>query len=114
MKRLASHRVFFAEQGFCTLGIVSIDDEGRLQAIEAFEAEQPAVEWHPGVLLITTCRVSTLEEIIPLLLHRSLPATTESVKAWKGSRIFVYLLYPFDFTTMRPDAETRHKLLLWP
>lgn len=86
MKRYASHYLYVPDIGFLKQQVVELD-EGRFVRFFPLTEEIESVEWMPGVIVLS-------EE----------PNTPQL--GWVP-----YLLYPFDFTTMQPVAETRRRLL---
>lgn len=83
MKRFASHYLYKPETGFLKQQVVEIEGEFVVKFFPLTE-EIESVEWMPGVI-----------ELVSV----------------EGS-FYAYLLYPFDFTTMQPVAETLRKQLL--
>ncbi|MBC8594486.1 hypothetical protein H8744_14825 [Oscillospiraceae bacterium N12] len=82
MKRFASHYLYIPEKGYLKQFVIEMEEEFVAKFFPLTE-EIESVEWMPGVI-----------ELIPD----------------RGS-FRAYLLYPFDFTSMQPVAETQRKQL---
>lgn len=82
MKRYASHYLFLPEVGFLKQQVIELEG-GFVSRIFPLVEEIESVEWMPGVIVLC----SENDKLVP------------------------YLLYPFDFTSMQPVAETRRRLL---
>lgn len=82
MKRFASHYLFTPEVGFLKQYVVELEGEYVLRSFPLTE-EIESVEWMPGVIELTP----------------------------QADKLCVYLLYPFDFISMQPVAETRRRQL---
>ncbi|MEG0887554.1 MULTISPECIES: hypothetical protein [Bacteroides] len=84
MKRFASHYLFVPDMGFLKQYVVELD-EGRVVRYFPLTEEIESVEWMPGVIVLST---------------------------EKAEKYFsAFLLFPFDFTTMQPVAETQRRQL---
>lgn len=83
MKRFASHYLLTPRSGFLKQQVVELE-EGCVMRFFSLTEEAESVEWMPGVIL--------LEEE-------------------EGGSLAAFWLYPFDFTTMQPVAETQRKQL---
>lgn len=84
MKRYASHYLFVPDIGFLKQYAVELN-EGQVVNFFPLTEEIESVEWMPGVIVLEA-------DILT-------------------SGLTPYLLYPFDFTTMQPVAETRRRQL---
>lgn len=134
MKRFASHYLFLPDTGFIKQQVVEVTDDGTVQNVFPLTEEVESVEWMPGVIvLISSCPSERSEESILLyckeeILRFALNSNGDeeqivASKSFTGSsigssssfsqqsKLFPVLLYPFDFTSMQPVSETRHRLL---
>ena len=128
MKRFASHYLFLPDTGFMKQQVVEISDDGTVQRVFPLTEEVESVEWMPGVIaLIPICHSERSEESILLYCKEEILRFALNVRAddanaalaFAGSlhclsqqfKLIPILLYPFDFTSMQPVAETRHRLL---
>lgn len=108
VKRYASHYLFIPEVGFLKQHVVELE-EGFALRIFPLTEEIESVEWMPGVIVL--CSENEITDIL-LSFAKQSPSPLfggEMLLARAGAR--AYLLYPFDFISMRPVAETRHRLL---
>lgn len=108
VKRYASHYLFIPEVGFLKQHVVELE-EGFALRIFPLTEEIESVEWMPGVIVL--CSESEITDILFSLVKRSPSAPWEGEALLARARARAYLLYPFDFTSMQPVAETRHTLL---
>lgn len=83
MKRYASHYLFHPERGYLKQYAIEVE-EGHVARIFPLSEEIEGTEWLPGVIV----------------LHRE-----------PDDSLAPFLLYPFDFTTMQPVAETQRRQL---
>lgn len=121
MKRFASHYLFLPDAGFMKQQVVEITNEGIVQRVFPLTEEVESVEWMPGVIvLLPACHSEQSEESVLLYCReqilRFVPDNNrvkEEIVATESAtlKLFPVLLYPFDFTSMQPVAETRHRLL---
>ncbi len=84
MKRFASHYLFVPESGFLKQYVVELEGE-RVVRFFPLTEEMESVEWMPGVIVLSKEKAEDL--------------------------FSAFILYPFDFTTMQPVAETQRKQL---
>lgn len=82
MKRYASHYLYIPNIGFLKQQVVELN-EGRVIRLFPLTEEIESVEWMPGVIELVT----------------------------EQGIVTPYLLYPFDFISMQPVAETRRRQL---
>lgn len=82
MKRYASHYLYIPAIGFLKQQVVELS-EGRVVRFFPLTEEIESVEWMPGVIELVT----------------------------EQGVVIPYLLYPFDFISMQPVAETRRRQL---
>lgn len=132
MKRFASHYLLLPDVGYVKQQVVEITDGGAVQRLFALTEEVESVEWMPGVIvLFSTTRIKEFENNegkpkvdsieIPSLFQKKLPIISDCSPCClnsflvevqkKGEALFPCLLYPFDFTSMKPVGGTQHKLL---
>lgn len=83
MKRYAAHFLFLPGYGYLKQYAIEVKD-GRVARMFFLSEEVENVEWLPGVIMLV---------------------------GHPDSSWIPYLLYPFDFTTMRPVSGTRHRQL---
>lgn len=110
MKRYASHFLFLPGHGCLKQYVVEIAKGQHVSRIFPLTEEVENTEWVPGVIALLTepetacphfdtcCNILTA---IPPGVEEELPY------------LIPCLFFPFDFTTMQPDAGTQRKLLLW-
>ena len=84
MKRFASHYLFVPESVFLKQYVVELEEERVVRSFPLTE-EIESVEWMPGVIVLSKEKAEDL--------------------------FSAFILYPFDFTTMQPVAETQRKQL---
>lgn len=82
MKRFASHYLYVPDTGFLKQYVIEME-EGCIVRFFPFTDEIESVEWMPGVIELVS----------------------------EEEKLYAYLLYPFDFTTMQPVAGTLRKQL---
>lgn len=132
MKRFASHYLLLPDVGYVKQQVVEITDDGAVQGLFTLTEEVESVEWMPGVIvLLSTTRIeefksnegkSKVDSIEMLsLFQKKLPIVSDCSSCYlnsflieaqkKGEALFPCLLYPFDFTSMKPVGETQRKLL---
>lgn len=85
MKRFASHYLLIPAVGYMKQQVVEITDEGVVRGVFPLTEEIESVEWMPGVIVLSKEKAEDL--------------------------FSAFILYPFDFTTMQPVAETQRKQL---
>lgn len=82
---------------------------GYICHIFPFSEEIESVEWFPGVILLTPQEESDINTLFNFTNIEKqsiyIPKVTIDMK-WRA-----YLLYPFNFVTMQPVAETLHRQL---
>ncbi len=118
MKRYASHFLFLPGYGYLRQFAVEMEGERAVRLFPLSE-EVENTEWLPGVILLLD------EDIRPDMasyepyfntahVWQSVPGSlSHLLEDGKGRSVsFIpYLLFPFDFTAMRPVAGTRHRRL---
>ena len=108
MKRFAAHYLFVPGSGFLKQYAIEIEG-GYICHIFPFSEEIESVECFPGVILMNTQYESDINTffIFNNIVKESIyiPKVTIDMK-WRA-----YLLYPFNFVTMQPVAETLHRQL---
>lgn len=107
MKRYASHFLFFPDYGYLERHAVEVC-RGRIVRIFPLEEEVESTEWLPGVIALLADEEGDLS-MFGRGRHRlqTIPPTVEK----KLPLLYPVLFSPFDFTTMRPVAGTRHRPL---
>lgn len=108
VKRYASHYLFIPEVGFLKQHVVELE-EGFALRIFPLTEEIESVEWMPGVIVL--CAENEITDIMFSFANPSPPQGGEGERLLARAGARAYLLYPFDFISMRPVAETRHRLL---
>lgn len=121
MKHFASHYLYLPGTGFLKQQVVTVSDEGFVEAIAPLTHEVESVEWIPGVIaLFSPKQLEALKKNTAGFARNHQDGCEQSsrhfqttIKALKEKSIFLYpcVFYPFDFTSMQPVAGTRHKLL---
>ena len=134
MKRFAAHYLFLPEGRFLKQHGVEVTVDGAVSKVFSLTEEIEDVEWHPGVIALlptkeierSTIYVSIFEinamnsnnQCEELKNHhidsQQIPSCFTEVFSEYINRevsLFSYLFYPFDFISMQPVDETRHKLL---
>ncbi|TYK38267.1 hypothetical protein ACTMKN_13650 [Bacteroides pyogenes] len=135
MKHFASHYLYLPGTGFLKQQVVTVSDEGFVEAIAPLTHEVESVEWIPGVIALFSPKqlealkkntagfekkAAGFEKKAAGFAHNHQDGCEQSsrhfqatIKALKEKSIFLYpcVFYPFDFTSMQPVAGTRHKLL---
>ncbi len=135
MKHFASHYLYLPGTGFLKQQVVTVSDEGFVEAIAPLTHEVESVEWIPGVIALFSAEqlealkkntagfeknTAGFEKKAAGFAHNHQDGCEQSsrhfqatIKALKEESIFLYpcVFYPFDFTSMQPVAGTRHKLL---
>ena len=103
MKRFAAHYLFVPGSGFLKQYAIEIEG-GYICHIFPFSEEIESVEWFPGVILLTPQEESDINTLFNFTNIEKqsiyIPKVTIDMK-WRA-----YLLYPFNFVTMQPVAET--------
>jgi hypothetical protein len=116
MKRFAAHYLYLPDKGFYKQFVVEIKEE-TVRFIYPLEAEQERVSWHSGVILLSplsdrqAIRLSEIEfadGILSTDRHRHQHQLDTFPLDLSSMKYYAYLLTPFDFSAMRPVAETRH------
>lgn len=102
MKRFAAHYVWSGKTGFQKQQVIEMEEDEVCRVFPLTE-EIESVEWFPGVIILTAEKGLSLETITQMLRKQ------EENK--KKCPLYAYLLYPFDFISMRPVDETRHRQL---
>ena len=135
MKHFASHYLYLPGTGFLKQQVITVSDEGFVEAIAPLTHEVESVEWIPGVIALFSAeqlealkkntagfekKAAGFEKKAAGFAHNHQDGCEQSsrhfqatIKALKEESIFLYpcVFYPFDFTSMQPVAGTRHKLL---
>lgn len=106
MKRFASHFLFLPGYGYLKQYAIEMEEECVTRIFPLTE-EVENTEWLPGViaLLRNTQSPFTFNDN-----QQQITAVPQSIEEELPSLI-PYLFSPFDFTTMQPAAETRHRQL---
>lgn len=102
MKRYAAHYMWSENSGFQKQQVVEMKGE-EVYRIFPLSEEIESVEWFPGVIVLTTKKGLTLEEVKQVLRK---PEEANSTHP-----LYAYLMYPFNFILMQPADETRHRQL---
>lgn len=123
MKRFAAHYLLLPEVGFIRQQVVEIAGDGRVCHIFPLTEEIESVEWMPGLIALfpesEIKNTGMFFSNIPVFQF-NLPVVSDQTSCSKeflaaseerGEVMFPYLFYPFDFTSMRPVAGTRRRLL---
>lgn len=127
MKRFAAHYLLLPDVGFVRQQVIEITDEGIVCDIFPLIEEIESVEWMPGVIVLLSAtryeeikNIGMFEKNISMFQINLPNVSNQSSQCFKiafdelkrrGETLFPYLFYPFDFTSMRPVAGTRHRLL---
>lgn len=119
MKCFAAHYLFLPNVGFMKQQVVEISDEGTVRCFFPLTEEIESVEWMPGVIALLSkdeierikSPMTFMENVIGLSEKKALFFEDSSSVLDQREDLFPYLFYPFDFTSMQPVAETRHRLL---
>lgn len=127
MKRFAAHYLFLPSVGFVKQQVVEVAEEGYVKDIFSFTEEIESVEWLPGVIaLLSIDEMNTIKNIgmfetnIPMFQIDLPDVSSQSFQCFKealdkvnktGKILYPCLFYPFDFISMQPVAETRHRQL---
>ncbi|WP_373749221.1 hypothetical protein [Bacteroides heparinolyticus] len=107
MKRYASHFLFFPGYGCLSRHVVEMC-EGHVVRIFPLTEEIENTEWLPGIIALLSDKDPDLPDFdkcgnklttVPADITEKLPSLT------------AFFFSPFDFTTMRPCAETQRKPL---
>ncbi|WP_039969058.1 hypothetical protein [Bacteroides fluxus] len=118
MKRYASHFLFLPGYGYLRQFAVEMEG-GHAVRIFPLSEEVENTEWLPGVILlldedirpdITSYEPYFDTSLILSPVSGNLSYILEKEKG-KPVSFIPYLLFPFNFTTMRPVAGTRHRRL---
>lgn len=115
MKRFASHYLFLPETGFLKQCIVEMEGDS-LSRIFPLTEEIESVEWYPGVIVLTQDIDFSIKKFEQILISSNshqimIEKEVASAQIYNINKVYVYLLYPFDFINLRPVAETQHRLL---
>lgn len=111
MKRYASHYLFLPGYGY--LKYFSLDmEDGRVARMYPLSEEVEDTEWLPGIIVLLNGHMRNEAASYEAYFYTALTLSSvpESVEE-RLSSFIPYLLSPFDFTTMRPVAGTRHRRL---
>lgn len=107
MKRYASHFLFLPEYGYLRRQVVETE-EGTIVRIFQLTEEVENTEWLPGVMLLLPAADADMPEFgRQRNLLEAMPPEVEE----KLSSFTPVVLFPFDFTTMRPVAGTQRRPL---
>ena len=104
MKRFAAHYLYLQGYGYLKQCAVEVDSD-KVVSISPCMAEVENTEWLPGVLMLHSTN-NWREVVITPQIINEIP-TNLSNDAWRVTH-----LYPYNFTSMMPCDETRHKQLL--
>lgn len=104
MKRFAAHYLYLQGLGYLKQYAVEVDND-KVVGLSPCMAEVENTEWLPGVLMLHTTENWREVAITPQIINE-IP-TDLSKDAWRLTH-----LYPYNFTSMMPCDETRHKQLL--
>lgn len=113
MKRFASHYLYVPKYGFLKQHVVETTDEGYASAIFLLTEEIESVEWFPGVIVLAPDAGNNLDHFykeLKVTFNQTI-TTMADMESISHLKLSVYLLYPFDFTSMQPVAGTRRKQL---
>lgn len=124
MKRFAAHYLFLPDVGFIRQQVVEIADEGYARDIFPLTEEIESVEWMPGLIALLPeneikntgmflKNIPVFQYNLPIVSDQTSQCFKEAFAASekRGEVLLPYLFYPFDFTSMQPVVETRHRLL---
>src|SRR3712207_2036697 len=103
MKRYASHFLFFPGYG-CLSRYVVETYEGHVACIFPLTEEVEDTEWLPGIIALLPDKDSDIPDF-DKCGHKLTTIPTDIEE--KLSSLTAFLFFPFDFTTMRPCAETQ-------
>lgn len=103
MIRYAAHFVYLPDYGFLKQYVVEMRD-GHVIALFPLTSEIENTEWQPGVIVLTA---SEHEVDASLFRVKTLLKGVPSEVKNKLSQWIPVLLFPFDFTGMKPVAETQ-------
>ncbi len=124
MKRFASHYLYLSGVGLLKQQVIEITNAGWVSDIFPLTEEIESVEWMPGLIILLPendkkniemilKNISMFNDNSPIVLSESSQYLKKYLSDLEKSEtaMFPYLLYPFDFTLMKPVDGTRHKLL---
>ncbi len=103
MIRYAAHYVYLPDYGFLKQHVVEMLD-GHVTALFPLTSEIENTEWQPGVIVLTD---SEHEVDASLFRVKTLLKGVPSEVKNKLSQWIPVLLFPFDFTGMKPVAGTQ-------
>lgn len=107
MKRFAAHYLHLQEFGFLKQYVVEMEGVYAVRVFPLTE-EIECVEWMPGVIALT----SKEDEIgVNQDLFGNRPNRVADEIMLRPHELNAWLLYPFDFISMRPVAGTQRKQL---
>ena len=118
MKRFAAHYLFLPNCSFLKQYGIEISMEGTVTEVFPLLEEIEAIEWFPGVIALLPEIEIDLPEIYTSIFKINTWNINNLCDDFKNQHIdyrhtplYPYLFYPFDFTSMPPVAETRHRQL---
>ncbi len=109
MKRYASHFLFLPEYGYLKQHVIEMEEE-HVFSISPLTEETENTEWFPGVIALLRYSEQSEESDFFDKSDDTLSAVPQSIEK-ELPFLIPYLFYHFDFTTMRPVAETRRRQL---
>lgn len=107
MIRYAAHYVYLPDYGFLKQHVVEMLD-GHVTALFSLTSEVENTEWQPGVIVLTASEHEVDASLFRV--KRLLEEVPSDVKD-KLSQWIPVLLFPFDFTGMKPVAGTQRRRL---
>lgn len=116
MKRFAAHYIYLPAYGFLKYYAIETTDAGNISRIFPLVEESDSVEWHPGVILFSPEKEWKDNASTQSDTDEPLGDWTESIQKdatpftehLQREEMYPYLLYPFDFISMKPASGTRH------
>ena len=116
MKRYASHYLLLPSVGVVKQYVIELLPDGSICRTFPLLEEIESAEWLPGIIVLLTAGEAEF-----LLSQKELfnvssvsdDCFSDALQAMicNGTHLFPYWFYPFDFISMQPVAETRHRLL---
>lgn len=107
MIRYAAHYVYLPDYGFLKQHVVEMQN-GHVTALFSLTSEIENTEWQPGVIVLTASEHEVDASLFRV--KRLLEEVPSDVKD-KLSQWIPVLLFPFDFTGMKPVAGTQRRQL---
>lgn len=110
MKRYASHYLYLPKWGYLKTHVAEVE-MGRVVNIFPLHEEMEDTEWLPGIIGLFPAETEEKEiQLKPERVLNTIPLSCLS--EIRQTITNPYLFYPFDFTIMKPVAETQHTQLL--